>query len=603
MACLLIGDIMKLVPDTSAIIAGIVADIAEQRGIREIIIPEFVISELQAQASKRKEIGFTGLEEIKKLREAEKAGRFSIETAGRRQTMEEIRLAKSGRVDALIVDVAKQESALFVTCDIVQKLVAEAEGLEVVYVEPYHRKEKNRLDEYLTDDTMSIHLKENAIPMAKRGKPGAFRLVKLRDTPMSRDEIEAIIDEIHEIARYEEGFLEYSESGASVYQIGDRRISIARPPFSDGLEVTLVRSIAKVSLDDYRLADALRKRLEERAEGIIIAGPPGSGKSTFAAALAEFYESKGKIVKTMESPRDLQVKEEITQYKPLAGSFEKTADILLLVRPDYTVYDEIRKTSDFMVFSDLRMAGIGMIGVVHATEPINAIQRFMGRMELGIIPHIIDTVIFIKAGRVEKVLTLRLVVRPPTGMNEDDLARPLIEVRDMEGDRLLYEIYTFGDENVVIPVEDMDNTSAIENLAKQRIMDAVKKYDRNAEVEIISDSKVRIRVSNDAIPKIIGRSGKTVQMLEDRLGVSIDIEPKIATAKQEVPFGTDETGKSVVFMFNTSLIGKNVSIYDGNDFLISGTVGKDGKLKIAKKNGIGRRILSGLLKGSIHCFV
>ena len=102
-----------------------------------------------------------------------------------------------------------------------------------------------------------------------------------------------------------------------------------------------------------------------------------------AASLAEFYFSKGKIVKTLEQPRDLQVPPEITQYAPLSGRFEKTANILLLVRPDYSIFDEIRKTEDFDVFADLRSAGVGMIGVIHATNPIDAIQRFMSRIEIG----------------------------------------------------------------------------------------------------------------------------------------------------------------------------------------------------------------------------
>ena len=57
----------------------------------------------------------------------------------------------------------------------------------------------------------------------------------------------------------------------------------------------------------------------------------------------------GKIVKTMEKPRDLELMREITQYASLEGSMEKTGDILLLVRTDYTVFDEMRITSDFLV--------------------------------------------------------------------------------------------------------------------------------------------------------------------------------------------------------------------------------------------------------------
>ena len=84
----------------------------------------------------------------------------------------------------------------------------------------------------------------------------------------------------------------------------------------------------------------------------------------------------------MESPRDLQVPAEITQYSPLNGRMEDTADLLLLVRPDYTIYDEVRKTGDFLIFADMRLAGVGMIGVVHATRAVDAIQRLIGRVNL-----------------------------------------------------------------------------------------------------------------------------------------------------------------------------------------------------------------------------
>jgi len=37
-------------------------------------------------------------------------------------------------------------------------------------------------------------------------------------------------------------------------------------------------------------------------------------------------------------------------------------------------------------------------------------------------------------------------------MFEQDLARPVIEIRDFEDNTLEYEIYTFGEENVIVPV-------------------------------------------------------------------------------------------------------------------------------------------------------
>ena len=90
------------------------------------------------------------------------------------------------------------------------------------------------------------------------------------------------------------------------------------------------------------------------------------------------------------------------------GSFENSADVLLLVRPDYTIFDEVRRREDFRIFSDLRLTGVGMVGVVHANTPIDAIQRFIGKIELGIIPNVLDTVIYVKDGGIAKVYYLEL---------------------------------------------------------------------------------------------------------------------------------------------------------------------------------------------------
>jgi len=131
---------------------------------------------------------------------------------------------------------------------------------------------------------------------------------------------------------------------------------------------------------------------------------------------------------------------------------EATADVLLLVRPDYTFYDEVRKTKDFQIFADMRLAGVGLVGVCHANKAIDAIQRLIGRVDLGVIPHVVDTVLFIEAGEIKQVYELRMTVKVPFGMHDSDLSRPVIEIRDFESGSPQYEMYSFGEEVVVIPV-------------------------------------------------------------------------------------------------------------------------------------------------------
>ena len=583
----------KVCIDTSAIINGKVKELINSKKLdnSEIIIPQLVMGELQAQAAKGKETGYIGLEEIKKIREISKKHGINVKFIGERQSYEDILLAKSGRIDALIIDVARENNAVLVTTDLLQALVAEAEGIEIKYFEPWEKAKKIKIEDFLTPDTMSLHLKEGAIPYAKRGKPGEIKLVAIREKSMSAEELEAIATEILDAARYEEdSFVEYGEHGATIIQLKDKRIAIARPPFSDGVEITLVRPIIKLTLDDYKLSSKLKERLEKRAEGILLAGPPGSGKSTFAASVAEFYLKKGKVIKTLENPRDLQVPPEITQYAPLNGSFAKSANILLLVRPDYTIFDDIRKTKDFEIFSDMRLAGIGMIGVVHATDPVDAIQRFIGRIELGVIPHVIDTIIFIKDGNIEKVYSLNLIVRVPHGMTEADLARPIVEVRDFETGSLEYEIYTYGEQTAVIPVIEEKKT-ALQKLASDRIKAEIRKFDPSAEIEFVSDNRAVVKVNNEIIPRLIGKDGKTIKSIEGRLGISIEVQPIVESLGKEISFDIHETGAYIVLSFEKRVSGKNANVYIENEYLFTATVGRAGQIKVSKDSDLGKALI------------
>ncbi|MDQ5875509.1 MAG: PINc/VapC family ATPase [Thermoproteota archaeon] len=568
----------------------------------DIIIPLAVLDELQSQASTNKEHGFVGLEEIKKMRELCTAKNISLRFVGQRPDLDDIRLAKHGRIDAIIKDVAMLESATLITADYVQALVAEAQGIEAMHIRTPTKTTDLEFERYFDDTTMSVHLKEGTFPMAKRGKPGNFQLVKISQEKSTYHQLLNIIREVSEASRVTgTGSVEISRSGATVLQYGNFRIAITRPPFSDGLEVTIVRPIIRLELEDYNPSNKLMERLSGKAEGIVIAGPPGSGKSTLASSVAQFYTKRGKIVKTFESPRDLQVPDEVTQYGPLEGSFEKAVDILLLVRPDYTIFDEVRRAQDFEVFADMRLAGVGMVGVVHASSPLDAIQRFMGRVELGMVPHILDTIIFVREGSIKKVYELTLTVKVPSGMTEADLARPLVEVRDFESGVIEYEIYTFGDENVVVPVSKLAKGGRIESgihkLAQSKIMDIVRRFDPSAEVNVVSDNKVQVRVSKEAAPRVIGKGGSTVSELEEMLGVKIDVEAKTPTLGKEIEFDISETSSAINILVHDDVIGHMVDVYAEDEYVLSSQVGKKARVKIDKRSESGKKILNAIIAG------
>ena len=440
--------------------------------------------------------------------------------------------------------------------------------------------------------TMSIHLKENQKPLGKKGKPGNFELVEVGEKTLDRDYLEIIVSQIlNSIDDETLGNTEISKPGALVIQYKDYRIAITRPPFSELLEITIVHPIKQMTLEDYNISEKLMSRLEKQAEGVLISGPPGSGKSTLASGIANFYNRTGKIVKTFESPRDLQVDPGVTQYTRLDGSFENSADVLLLVRPDYTIFDEVRRREDFRIFSDLRLTGVGMVGVVHANTPLDAIQRFIGKIELGIIPSILDTVVFVKDGEITKVYELEFKVKVPSGMVEQDLARPVIDICDFESGDLEYEIYTFGEENVIMPVSKKTQKNGIELLAEKKIIDMMRRFDSSPKVEFLSKSRIRVFVSKESIPSIIGRNGITIKELESVLNLHIDVEEKETTpetSSHDITFNFSESRTAFVLDTGKEYSGSIVEVFANIEFLFSSKISRKGHVKILKRSSDGK---------------
>ncbi len=504
------------VADLSVVMDGTLLRLIEQGEVDgRVLIHRNIVEYLYSEARKGKTVGIAGLEDLSRLlEEAHGVEIMVIEGSPPRGPQE----LDEESVKTVVREYAWKSGATLITSDRLQARAARALGVDVFFIESGAAPGRFSLDRFFTEKTMSVHLKEGAPPIAKVGRPGRWAFLRLSDEPLTRRELESIAREIMEAAaRMEDGFIEIDRFGSTIVQLRDYRIVITRPPLSEAWEITAVRPVKKLRLEEYNLPDKLVQRLMERAEGILIAGAPGMGKTTFAQALAEWYASYGKVVKTIESPRDMKLPPTITQYSKNYADLGELHDILLLSRPDYTFYDELRSDEDFKLYVDLRLAGIGMVGVVHATTPIDAIQRFIRRVELGMIPSIIDTVIFIENGEVSKVLDLSITVKLPTGLREADLSRPVVEVRDFLTGELEYEIYTFGEQTMVVPVRGKAR-SRYEGLEK-----IVKRIVPDAEVEIKNGVMV-VRIPRHA-SRITARKLKRIRKIAEKHGLEARIIP------------------------------------------------------------------------------
>jgi len=390
------------------------------------------------------------------------------------------------------------------------------------------------LDTYFDENTMSLHIKEGRPMLRKKGTPGNWQ-PEIDTKSFSKEEMKSFIDKIYaEIESRDDGFMEIDRKLSKVLQLGPYRIVIVYPPLSDGLEMTIVKPIKKLVMDDYKLEKDVFELLRTEAKGILISWSPGSGKTTFAQALIDVYHKDNHIIKTLESPRDLLVSDDIVQYSFTYGTHDEVRDILLLSRPDYTIYDEVRNKSDFELYKDLRLTGIWLVWVIHASRAVDSIQRFLGTIEMGIIPQVIDTVIYIDKWLIQQIYRLELTVKVPEGMESEDLARPVIVVTSFLTKQVEYEIYTFGEQIVVMPLLwTADDEGKVQSKGKS----AISEYAKNTITQKLQQllpcdfllkikwsSNLDIYVPEESKGRVIGKAWANITQLEKDMGLKINLK-------------------------------------------------------------------------------
>ncbi len=584
---------MPYVIDTSVVIERAISKLVKENKIEgTIFLPKAVMAELENQANSGRDTGLIGLEEIQELQKLAKKGKIEIKLLGDRPNIYQIQEAKrGGEIDSYIRDLAYNESATLITADKVQAESARALDIEVLFIPKVETKERLQIEQYFDAETMSIHLREACPPRGKKGKPGEWKLVNINEKILSQKEVQEMAKEIVERSRTEaRAFIEISRPGSTIVQYKEYRIVITKTPVSDGWEITAVRPIKILKIEDYNLPEAVEERVKTKARGVIIAGTTGSGKSTIAQALAEYYASEHFVTKTIESPRSLILSDNVTQYSKNLASSEEIHDILFLSRPDYIVFDEMRDTPDFKLFTDLRLGGSNVLGVLHAATPIDAVQRFIGRLEMGMIPSVLDTLIFIDKGTVAQILTLKMSVKVPSGMVEADLARPVIEVKDLTTDKIIFEIYTYGEETVVMPLQKGAENSPTQKLAEKQIEKVMQKYLDEFEIEMQGSHKVKIYVPQKDRARIIGAKGANINKIEKELGISIDIvslEETTREEKQRLSYHVTERGNNILLKIDAP--GKMVDVFIEDNFLFTSTSSKKGEIKVNKKSELGRK--------------
>ena len=483
----------------------------------------------------------------------------------------------------MIRAVAIEHGATFLTSDYVQAEVARAKGLDVIYLksEMVNTFAPLMVDEFFDENTFAVYLKERVAPCARKGTIKESRLVQIREAPASEYELRALAQECLERAkRHPDGFVEVEMPGVTVSQIGSMRITTTRPPFSDGIEITIVRPTREVSFESYNFAAALKDRLKEGAGGMLIIGIPGSGKSTLEQNIATYLAGQNFIVKTIESPRDLMVPDSITQYTALDGSIAATGEVLTLLRPDYVIFDEMRRSEELAVFADLRLSGIKVIGGLHAKSAPDAMIRLASLVDLNLIPQIVATMVFVKAGDISEIYNVSMGFGVPKVLEQigDPQVRPIVRLTNIITQETAAEAFRYEGEVMVtpatglpkvppvvvpnakvasapvsVPAQKMSVSEAIsepvmeERLAppvhsmptyevtddnpawivlEKEIQNEIRRFtEGDIVVRMITDTKAAVYIEDADVPAAIGKAGKNIAAVVSKVGIGIDVRP------------------------------------------------------------------------------
>ncbi|MEM3979939.1 MAG: ATPase, partial [Ignisphaera sp.] len=307
------------VPDTTVIIERTLSKIIKDGLIRgKIVIPKEYLTFFESRALQGSALGLLCLQEISEI----------VDLARKKEDLD-IMILESGHKEAYINDlgyldhiareIAKKLGGKLLTHNSIQRMICNSMDVNVLLL-PRSTDKELPFEKYFDNQTLSLHIKEGAPILAKKGKPGSWFLAIIDDRPQPREAVELLVEEIIKRAKAGEGIIEIEGRGIMLLQLNDYRVIIVTPPIGTGYEVTITRPIVRLKLEDYNLPPKVLKRLEEKAEGILIAGAPGMGKTTFAQALADYYSRKGRIVKTIESPRDMKLPPIVSQYSKFYAS-------------------------------------------------------------------------------------------------------------------------------------------------------------------------------------------------------------------------------------------------------------------------------------------
>lgn len=162
---------------------------------------------------------------------------------------------------------------------------------------------------------------------------------------------------------------------------------------------------------------------------------------------------------------------------------------------------------------------------------------------MGIIPQVVDTVLYVDGGTIKEIYQLQLTVKMPQGMSSEDLARPVILVTSFLTKKVEFEIYSYGEQIVVMPITEESlqagkaKSQPLSQYAKQAIHQKLRQIiPCHFLVSVKSSDSLELYIPVHEKGRIIGKGGATITELEKTLGLRVNVKTFEDLPLLDVPY-------------------------------------------------------------------
>ena len=142
------------------------------------------------------------------------------------------------------------------------------------------------------------------------------------------------------------------------------------------------------------------------------------------------------------------------------------------------------------------------------------------------------------------------------------------------------------------------------NLMEKEIQREIGRYtDGFVDVQMTSDTKAVVYIDDKDVPAAIGKGGKNVSAIVNKIGIGIDIKPRseferqaTAAPKAEEEFNLGggikiTTDKKQLTIVAPEQSGRIVDVFAGKEYLFTATVNENGEIHLAKNSSIAQEMI------------